>query len=91
MLRFQAKSTKQRDIMEEMEEMRTTHSEKVRSGPQMQVFQVMLLTFVPNQSESFHLVELSCVVRWGLDHPMILFLGIPLVGICYRWCLELQL
>lgn len=54
-------------------------------------FQVMLLTFVPNQSESFHLVELSSVVTWGLDHPMILFLAIPLVGICYRWCLELQL
>ena len=38
MLRFQANSTKQRDMMEEMEEIRTTHSQKVRSGPQIQVF-----------------------------------------------------
>lgn len=30
-------------------------------------------------------------MTWGLDHPMILFLGIALVGICYNWCLELQL
>ena len=59
MLRFQAKSTKQRDMMEGMEEMRTTHSQKVRSGPQMQVFSSDALDLRPKSIRviSFGLVK----------------------------------
>ena len=43
-----------------------------------------------SQINPSHFIWLSCVVTWGLDHPMFWFLGIPLVGICYSWGLELS-